>query len=111
MSNKTDIEAWLAVRKTEAANIDPSTAEVMWRYGQTMDPYGVDADLPDELQQVGREYFARRPRSDVWVSFHDLSDETREALWKKHSSKLAFPSGLLDFDLEFLDDFEKSGAA
>ncbi len=46
---------------------NPSTAEVDWNYAQTSDPYGVDPDLPEELQQVGRAYFARRPGSDVWV--------------------------------------------
>ena len=39
------------------AGIDPDTAEVTWWYAQTMDPYGIDPALPEELQQVGREYF------------------------------------------------------
>jgi hypothetical protein len=30
----------------------------------------------------------------VWVSFYDLPDATRDALWKKHQSKLAFPAEL-----------------
>jgi hypothetical protein len=32
---------------------------------------------------VGRQYFARFPESDVWVSFHDLPKATVDALWKK----------------------------
>jgi hypothetical protein len=36
-----------------------------------------------ELQQVGREYFARAPGSDTWVSSHDLPDATRDAIWKR----------------------------
>ena len=88
------VEQWLAIRKKEALKIDPETAEVDWLYEYTMDPYGVDPDLPEELRQVGREYFARSPDSDVWVSFQDLPDATVEALWAKHSSKLAFPAGL-----------------
>jgi hypothetical protein len=74
--------------------IDPDTAEVTWHYAQTFDPYGVDPDLPEELQQIGREYFARSPGSDVWVHFGDLPDEVREALWQRDESKLAYPPGL-----------------
>src|SRR6266446_5833747 len=62
---------------------------------QTLDPYGVYPELPEEYQQVGREYFARSPGSDVWVEFGDLPEASRDALWKKHRSKLAFPAGLM----------------
>jgi hypothetical protein len=86
---------WLAIRKEAGRQIDPETAEVDWWYAQTLDPYGVDPDLPEECQQIGREYFACDPGSDVWVSFGDLPDATRSALWEKHKSKLAFPAGLL----------------
>jgi uncharacterized glyoxalase superfamily protein PhnB len=89
------VEQWLAIRKEAGLKIDPETAEVFWRYGQTLDPYGVYPDLPEECRQIGREYFARAPGSDVWVNFCDLPEATRDALWKKHSSKLAFPAGLL----------------
>jgi hypothetical protein len=87
-------EQWLAVRKAAALRIDPDTAEVDWRYGAVFDPYEIEPDLPEELQVAGRVYFARSPGSDVWVSFDDLSDATREALWEKHERKLAFPAGL-----------------
>jgi hypothetical protein len=60
----------------------------MWTYAQTLDPYGIDPDLPEELQQVGREYFARAPGSDVWVAFEDLPEATREALMKMHGHRL-----------------------
>jgi hypothetical protein len=85
---------WLTIRKEAGLKIDPETAEVEWIYAQTLDPYGVDPGLPEELQQVGREYFARSPGSDVWVHFDDLPDTTRDALWQRHRSKLAFPAGL-----------------
>jgi hypothetical protein len=101
MSNQAHIEAdemtvekWLAIRTEAGLQIDPQTAEVCWEYGRTFDPYGVYHDLPEECLQVGRVYFARSPGSDVWVSFSDLSDATREALWEKHRGKLAFPAGL-----------------
>jgi hypothetical protein len=88
-------ESWLAIRKEAALEIDPETADVDWCYAHTLDPYGVHPELPEEYQQIGREYFARSPGSDVWVWFGDLPDATREALWKKHRSKLAFPAGLI----------------
>jgi hypothetical protein len=89
-----EVKKWLAIRKNAGRHIDPKTAEVMWEYGQTLDPYGIDPDLPEEMQQIGRNYFARSPGSDVWVEFGDLPEATREALWEKHKNKLAFPAGL-----------------
>lgn len=90
------VEQWLAVRKEEAPKIDPATAEVDWSYTEVLDPYGVYNLSPDTEAGgcVGRSYFARRPGSDIWVVFGDLPKETREALWGRHSSKLAFPAGL-----------------
>jgi hypothetical protein len=91
---KLEVEHWLKIWKDAALQIDPKTAEVDWIYAQTLDPYGVDPDLPEEYRQVGRAYFARSPVNDVWVWFGDLPDATRDVLWDKHSSKLAFPAGL-----------------
>lgn len=96
MTDDTDmpIEQWLQLRKDEAPLIDPATAEVFWHYTQVIDPYGVLTEIPDGCDCVGRSYFARRPGSDIWVWFGDLPEETRDALWGRHSSKLAFPAGL-----------------
>ena len=93
-TDQMTVEQWLSTRKEAGLKIDPETAEVDWNYAQTLDPYGVDPDLPEEYQQVGREYFARSPGSDVWVLFADLPEATRDALWAKHKRKLAFPAGL-----------------
>jgi hypothetical protein len=89
-----NVKQWLAIRKEAGFKIDPETAEVDWNYAQTLDPYGVYPDLPEECRQTGRAYFARSPGSDMWVHFNDLPEETRDALWRKHKSKLAFPTGL-----------------
>jgi hypothetical protein len=89
-----EVKEWLAIRKEAGPKIDPETAEVMWTYAQTLDPYGVYPNLPEEYQQVGREYFARAPESEIWVSFGDIPDEIRERLWKKHKRALAFPASL-----------------
>lgn len=96
MTEKMTVEDWLAMRKEEGLKIDPSTAEVDWRYARVLDPYGVDPELPKDCQQVGRAYFARRPGSQIWVEFGDLPDKTSDALWQRHKSKLAFPGGVDD---------------
>lgn len=86
-------DRWRALLRIAGQQIDPNTAEVDWIYGLTLDPYGVYPDLPEEYRQVGREYFARAPGTEVWVNFHDLPKGTRERLWARHSRKLAFPAG------------------
>ena len=63
--------------------IDPATARVFFLYAKTMDPYGDDPDLPEEMQQVGREYFAVDPANGIAVALFDLPDETRDALEEK----------------------------
>jgi hypothetical protein len=88
MTDDVKIEEWLAARKREALKIDPQNAEVTWWYAQTLDPYGVDPNLPEEC--VGRESFARRPGSDIWVWFGDLPIETRRRLEDLHSRRLDF---------------------
>jgi len=89
-----DVKEWLAIRKEAGLKIDPETAEVAWIYAQTLDPYGVHEDLPEEYDCVGREYFARAPGSDIWVCFGDLPNEIRERLWERHGRALSFPAGL-----------------
>jgi hypothetical protein len=99
-----EIQQWLAIRKEEGLKIDAATAEVDWGYGQTFDPYGLYPEPPSVLWQVGREYFARRPGSEIWVWFGDLPDTTHKALLERHESKLSFPAGLPGIDVE-LDPF------
>ena len=89
-----EIKKWLEIRKEAGLKIDPETAEVDWTYAQTLDPYGVDPELPEEYQQVGREYFARSPGSDVWVNFGDLPKGTSDALWRESTGQnWHFPQG------------------
>jgi len=54
-TNDVEVRQWLEARKQEALTIDPETADVMWQYAQTLDPYSVDPDLPKECQQIGRD--------------------------------------------------------
>ena len=57
-----EVEEWLAIRKEAGLHINPETAEVDWTYELTLDPYGVEPEIPEEYQQIGRAYFARSPR-------------------------------------------------
>ena len=82
-----------ALRKAAGLQI-PETAEVCWRYAQMEDPYGDGIHIPEECDQVGREYFARIPGTNVWILFRDLPDATADALFEKHKAKLMFPAGL-----------------
>jgi hypothetical protein len=87
------VDQWLAVRKEAALEIDPETAEVEWDYCQLLDPYGVRGVRPEDWQ-VGRDYFACAPGSDIWVWFGDLPELVSDRLWKLHGSQLGFPAGL-----------------
>jgi hypothetical protein len=82
------VEQWLAIRREAALQIDPETAEVMWKYANVADPYGV---YPDGEECIGRVYFARPAGSDVWVCFYDLPDATVKALREKQEFRRAFP--------------------
>jgi hypothetical protein len=77
------VDQWLAIRKEAGLKIDPKTAEVVYNWGQVLDPYGIYSDLTDEERCIGRIYFARSPGSDIWVEFSDLPDETFDELRKK----------------------------
>ena len=88
-------QAWLAIRKEAGLNIDPETAEVMWEYGYTIDPYNEFSDLSEEEKQIGRNYFARSPGSEIWVSFCDLPDATLKALQERPISNPEFSGGPL----------------
>jgi hypothetical protein len=81
------VEEWLAIRKEAGLKIDPETAVVMWTYAQVLDPYGVYPPPSDECDAVGRAYFARSPKSDIWVCFYDLPIAVSNRLWERIYSK------------------------
>jgi len=66
-------------REEVGRRIKPETACVFFIYAQVLDPYG-DRGLPEELDCVGREFFAADPEEGVAVSFGDLPEVTRQAL-------------------------------
>ena len=83
---------WLAVRLAEAKLIDPATAEISCDWCQIDDPYGLYDLAEDRCSCVGKVRFARRPGSSIWVCFYDLTDDVREALWKRNDvEKLYVP--------------------
>jgi hypothetical protein len=90
-------EIWHALLKIAGRQIDPENAEVRWRFGQVVHPYGVDPDLPPEFDCVGRCYFARAPGSRVWVEFGDLPEATRQALWIRAGR----PPSIIDDEVPF----------
>jgi hypothetical protein len=82
-------------RRQIGLTIDPATAETMFWYADAFDPYRI-CDEKMHIGQVGRERFASHPDASWrdWVSFHDLPEATRNALWERDGRKLAFPYGL-----------------
>lgn len=87
------LEQWSALRKEAGVLIDPETAEVDWDYGVVGDPYDIGR-IPVDQKCTGRRYFAKSSGCDVWVAFSDLPRVTRNALWTKRESMLAFPAGI-----------------
>ena len=81
--SKTEYDRRMEERRAAGLLIDPTTAEIKWWYAQTLDPYGDGLPLLPQEKQVGREYFARAPDSDIWVCVGDLPDATRDAIWKR----------------------------
>jgi hypothetical protein len=87
--NDAKAEAFYAHMKLEGLLIDPETAEVCWQFRSDADPYEIGA-YPDADVYVGRQYFAKRPGSEIWVCFRHIPDEVREKLWKHPNAKPSF---------------------
>jgi hypothetical protein len=84
-TREEQIERWLVARREEGARIDPEVAEVTFRSGQSLDPYGIylKAEMPEEeWGRVVRHYFARSPGGE-WISFDDLAKPTLDRLWAR----------------------------
>jgi hypothetical protein len=74
---------WLASRKEIGRRIDPEAVDVIWQFRPVLDPYELCEHLPDQLQLVGREYFARSLETEDWVAFDDLPKPSRDRLWRR----------------------------
>jgi hypothetical protein len=78
--------AFHAQRAALGKYIDPATAEITCWYGFDADPYGIRPDIPEAMQQVGKQYFARQRGGAVWICFDDLPPPTIAALFARLSS-------------------------
>jgi hypothetical protein len=85
------VEQWLAIRKEAALQVDPETAEVMCRYVDVLDPYGLYPDDDCNSGCIGNVYFVRPSGSDVWVVDADLPKATWSALVEKMKARREFP--------------------
>jgi hypothetical protein len=74
---------WLASREKIGRQLDPEAVDITWRFAPVMDPYGICKPLPDKVNLIGREYFARSLDKEDWVSFDDLPMPTRSRLWER----------------------------
>jgi hypothetical protein len=83
-----------ALRKEAGRMIDAETAETTWWYVPILDPYCNLPYDPEVHDYVGRGYFASAPGGDEWIYFSDLPADTRDKLWRRDRSELAFPAGL-----------------
>jgi hypothetical protein len=81
--SKIEYRRRMEERRTAGLLIDAMTAEIDWNYAQTLDPYGDGLPLLPQEEQIGREYFARAPDSDIWVCVGDLPHATRDAIWRR----------------------------
>jgi len=75
--------AFHAQRAALGKYLDPATAEITWWYGFDVDPYGIRPDIPEAMQQIRRQLFARQRGGAVWVCFDDLSPTTVTALFDR----------------------------
>jgi hypothetical protein len=78
-----ETKEWLAERKRMGLDLDPENVDVLWDHAQVLDPYGICPSFPKAIDQIGREYFVRAPKSEIWVSFDDLPKTTVDRLWQR----------------------------
>jgi len=71
---------FLAARRADGLLIDPVTAECTWWWAGEVDSYALGWDGVDN---INRQWFARAPGAEYWVSFDDLPEETKRALDKR----------------------------
>lgn len=62
--------------REEAEKINPLNCEIIHRYCETLDPYGIYGDH----YQVGLDMFVRNSGSDFWVHQCDLSAACRKVI-------------------------------
>jgi hypothetical protein len=98
-------QEWLAIQMAEGLKINPETAEVECYYEAKFEHGVYYPRLPEECRGIGREYFARGPGSDIWISFQNLP----KAIRKRLRAKLRRDYGREDHKDECSDYLRRGG--
>lgn len=80
---REEYQRWVAGREDAGLKIDIETCELGRWAAYDCDPYGVDPDLPGEMQQVGTNRFVRSPESHGWVWEGDLPQASVKAMYER----------------------------
>ena len=83
LMNKEELQQWFASRIEAGRAIDIETCELGCWAAYDFDPYGVDPDLPEEMQQVGTNRFVRSPESRGWVHEGDLPPAKGKSMYDR----------------------------
>jgi hypothetical protein len=83
MDDQMTVEQWLAARKEAGREIDIETCELGCWHTRDFDPYLADPDLPEEWNQISRNWFVRSPSSRGWVHYGDLPEAALRAMWDR----------------------------
>jgi hypothetical protein len=83
LMTKEELHQWVASREKAGHAIDIETCELGRWHACDLDPYGINPELPEELQQIGTNRFVRNPRSRGWVCENDLPPDKAMALYRR----------------------------
>jgi hypothetical protein len=72
-----EFRRWVATREEAGLKIDIETCELGRWYAYDCDPYGANANLSEEMRQVGTNRFVRSPESRGWVHEGDLPSDSQ----------------------------------
>ena len=91
-----ELAAWVATREAAGRAIDIETCEIGRWPAYDLDPYGVRADLPDEMKQIGTNRLVRSPESSGWVWEGDLPPAKVGAMYDRIAREWALWEAAID---------------
>jgi hypothetical protein len=86
---KEELHQWLASRKEAAREIDIERCDLGYWYAYDCDPYGVDSEVLEEMQQVGKNRFVRSAESCGWIWEGDLPPQKIKAMYERLAKRAA----------------------
>jgi hypothetical protein len=89
LRTKEGLHQWVASREEAGRVIDVQNCELGHWYAYDADPYGVNPELPEEMQQIGTNRFVRSAESNGWVWEGDLSPEKVRAMYHRIRKEVA----------------------